>query len=1478
MALFTKTSGNSIIGTAGDDVIVVVDPAAALIGSIDGAGGNDELRYAGTAGQLLTLGNNIASIESVTIGTGTGSAPNSSGSTAEGIDASAFSSGLSLAGNAGNNSITGTAFDDTIQGNAGDDTLFAGTGNDTLLGGPGHDSLLGAAGNDRLDGGSGADLLNGGAGDDVYVVDDPGDVVTEVPPSQLSVNLVSAAVSGHVANWTSLGPSVSGDGSLVVFWSVATDLIGGDGNGQSDVFARNVAAGTTSLVSAALDGTPGNASSYEPVIASGGRYVAFWSEASNLVTGDTNGVSDVFLRDLQAGTTLRVSTAVDGSQGNLASFSPSLSADGRYVAFASDATDLTPGITGGQNIFVKDMQTGTIVALTDGGYSYAPVIASSGHFVVFESEADNLVADDTNGKQDVFLRDLQSGVTTRVSVASDGSQADGVSSGGSVSADGRYVAFASTAENLAPGDANGASDVFVRDLQAGTTQIISQPGTGGSYSPYVTDDGGHVFFLSDAANLVPGDTNGVTDVFLRDLQSGGITRLAVSAGGSQPNGATDHIAISPDGAYLALSSQATNLVADDDNGWRDVFLLAHPLNLQAGGSDRVESSVSFTLPAGVEDLVLTGSGPISGTGNALDNHLTGNSAANMLVGLQGNDLLDGGSGDDTMIGGVGDDTYFVDSVNDVVDETGISDFPLARVSIATDGTQGDFGSFQAAISADGRYIAFGSNATNLVSGDSNDAKDIFVRDLSTNSIVRVSTATDGTQANGDSFDYAISPDGRFVVFDSLATNLVPGDFNGALDVFLKDLQTGTLVRVSENAQGDLAAGASFAGSVSLDGRYVAFSSVASNLVPDDHNGTMDVFVKDMLSGTVTRVSTPNGGGEPIGLSDHPVISADGRFVAFESTANLVAGETDFANDVFVRDLQTGTLSSVSVTMSGAQAGGFTPVISADGRYVAFASGSPNIVPGDTNSRIDVFVRDTQEGTTVLASLAYDGSQANGVGSTPTGISEDGRFITFDSGATNLVPGVAGEGGFVRDMVTGAIARLGDLADGESSGTERPAISANGHVVAFDTPTSGLVPDDSNGMTDVFARSNPLLAPSGGLDTVNSSVSWTLSPGIEQLTLQGQGNIDGTGNDGDNLLVGNAGDNVLSGGAGADILQGEAGNDVLNGGSGNDFLDGGPGSDRMQGGPGDDRYILDSAGDSVIENAGEGRDIVEVAYLSAGQTYVLPASVEDLDLSGSTGGNATGNDAVNSITGNAGPNSISAGAGNNVLDGGRGADSMAGGPGDDTYEIDFGLDQVTELNGQGNDSVISQVPQVLAANVENLALGDSAGNIEGIGNAANNVIIGNNSANLLDGAAGNDTLKGQGGDDTLLGADGNDNLSGGLGRDVLAGGAGADHFVFDSAIAGGTNVDQIVDFVQGQDVIDLSAAIFAAVGAPGNLAASAFVSEPGAVAHDANQHIVHDTNTGTLYYDADGSRAQPMVAFAQINPGQALAAADLHLIS
>jgi Tol biopolymer transport system component len=388
----------------------------------------------------------------------------------------------------------------------------------------------------------------------------------------------------------------------------------------------------------------GNSNSYGGKVSADGRYVVFASDSTNLVTGDGNNASDIFVHDMQTGGTSRVSLGFGGQQPNAGSYSPSISGDGHYIAFVSDATNLVPV--------------------------------------------------DTNSKTDVFVRDQLAGSITRVSVSSLGEQGDGYSYQCAISSDGRYVAFTSTAYNLAQGGAFGYPSVYVRDLQMGTTVCASvnpsgQSGTGGSSYPSITADGHYVAFQSDSTDLVPGDTNAATDIFVRDMLLGVTVSPTVDPNWVIGNAASDGPSISADGRYVAFDSSATNFVLGDTNGLTDVF------------------------------------------------------------------------------------------VKDV--QTGT----VVRASVDSAGSQGVGGSsYQAAISGDGRYVAFSSAATNLVANDSNGRTDVFLHNLQGGQTIVLSAAM--TQGNLDSFEATISGDGRFIGFQSDATNLVPGDTNGVQDVFLYD--------------------------------------------------------------------------------------------------------------------------------------------------------------------------------------------------------------------------------------------------------------------------------------------------------------------------------------------------------------------------------------------------------------------------------------------------------------------------------------------------------------------------------------------------------------------------------------------------------------------------------------------------------------------------------------------------------------------
>jgi Tol biopolymer transport system component len=530
-----------------------------------------------------------------------------------------------------------------------------------------------------------------------------------------------------------------------------------------------------------------------------------------------------------------------------------------------------------------------------------------------------------------------------------------------------------------------------------------------------------------------------------------------------------------------------------------------------------------------------------------------------------------------------------------------------RVSVASDGTQGNGVSFDSSISADGRYVAFASSASNLVSGDTNGAQDIFVKDLQTGTTKLISVANDGTQGNRNSKAPSISADGRYVAFKSYASNLVSGDTNGAQDIFVNDLQTGTTKCISVASDGTQGNSYSDALSISADGRYVAFESHASNLVSGDTNRFFDIFVNDLQTGTTKLISVASDGTQGNSSSSHPSISADGRYVAFESSSsNLVSGGTNGAQGIFVNDLQTGTTKLISVASDGTQGSSLSyhPSISADGRYVAFHSYARNLVSGATNSTADIFVKDLQTGTIKQISVASDGTQGNYDSYRPS-ISADGRYVAFYSRASNLVSGDTNgaQDIFVNDLQTG-ITKLISVASNETP--ERP-ISADGRYVTFPSNASNLVSGDTNDTADIFIYDR-------GYGTENF---WTGTSENDSYSYTGTDNFS------------------ASGLAGSDTLIGGIGNDSLSGGDGNDILVGGFGIDTLMGGSGSDKFTFNSPTDGIDTisdfNAGEGDQILVSASGFGGGLAVgnLPSSQF---IIGSSAANAGDRFIYNSSTG------------------------------------------------------------------------------------------------------------------------------------------------------------------------------------------------------------------------------------------------------
>ena len=399
-----------------------------------------------------------------------------------------------------------------------------------------------------------------------------------------------------------------------------------------------------------------------------------------------------------------------------------------------------------------------------------------------------------------------------------------------------------------------------------------------------------------------------------------------------------------------------------------------------------------------------------------------------------------------------------------------------RVNVSSAGAQADQGvaSNPPALSANGRYVAFASDATNLVSGDTNGFSDIFVRDLKLHTTTLVSVGPGGVQGNGDSYQPAISADGRYVAFASDASNLVSGDNNGLFsDVFVRDRKLHKTYLVSVTAGGVSGNGDSADPSISPNGRWVGFDSLASDLVGTVTNAVQNSFVRDLKLRTTSLVSVGSAGAGN-GESDLPVISANGRYVAFYSTAsNLVAHDVNGVSDVFLRDRKTHRTSLLSVNSAGVQgnADSYGPSISANGRWVAFATDATNLQGKGIGHYTQVVVRDRKTHKTSLVSLDSGGARAEGDSDLPE-ISANGRWVAFQS----LAILVSRDGNtaydiYLRDrtrhrtvLVSVSSAGVQGIGDSVLAG-----ISADGRYVGFQSDAANLVPNDTNGLRDVFVR-------------------------------------------------------------------------------------------------------------------------------------------------------------------------------------------------------------------------------------------------------------------------------------------------------------------------------------------------------------------------------------------------------------------------
>lgn len=762
-------------------------------------------------------------------------------------------------------------------------------------------------------------------------------------------------------------------------------------------------------VSHAANGRWGTGRSFQPAISADGRWVAFVSAATNLVSGDTEGYLDVFLRDRETDTVQRVSQTRSGAGGVGDSESPSVSADGRFVVFVSSAPNLVLNdANDARDVFLWDRtsrQVEMISVRTDGrnagnGVSEVPMVSRDGNLVVFASDASDLVVKDANQVRDVFVRDRSKRVTERVSVASDGSESWDWSDAPTLSADGSIVAFHSVAPNLVPGDVNQKWDVFLHDRARGKTEalVAGQSGDDDSLYPLLSADGRWVAFSSASTNYVGGPTQGKLVVLVYDRQDRRITRAGSLAPGVLPQADTFAFGLSADGRFVSMTSDEPGLAPGGELGFYRTFLFDrlrgfHEL-VAVSDAGYVADDSSFYGPISADGrfvaFVSNANGLVPGDGNAVGDVFVrdrGEAVADLAVRVSG------------AAGFTGEGLLHPIRPQRAGRAVGAGESAEYEVVLANAGAARSF-----VLKSSASVAGWSLRARVVGRGDGEDVTESITASGWTTPIllagsnlwVRVTVTRDA--AAGGEAQWAAR-------FEARATSAGP-----ALDAV--NVVTGTAWTppgwdlVSRGVDGLPAERSAEAPSLSGDGNRVAFSSEAEHLDGrGDLNLQADVFLVDRAAGTVTRLSDASPTNQGNGDSRYPSLNADGTRVAFQSHAdNLVASDSNNKEDIFVMSVGTGLLERVSVSTAGVQAnrGSEGAYLAGAGRHVVFTSFASNLVPGDTNQCQDVFVRDLETGGTECVSRSTGGAFGHGDSESAV-VNGDGRYVVFTSFAGNLGP-------------------------------------------------------------------------------------------------------------------------------------------------------------------------------------------------------------------------------------------------------------------------------------------------------------------------------------------------------------------------------------------------------------------------------------------------------------------------------------------
>jgi len=921
-------------------------------------------------------------------------------------------------------------------------------------------------------------------------------------------------IAGPGLSFTLKGPPVAAIGSTNVVFADESTIVNAElGNG----FASTLHGGTGNdllmgsgtpperqLVAATTTHGAANSPSQDPALSTDGRFVAFTSNATNLVDAQSSGRPDVYLKDLVTGAVVRVSETATGAPAHdgfgFGCQGATVSADGRYVAFHSYAYNLTGNDTNNQSdVFLKDLHTGSVTRIStsssnaqSSGSSYDPSISADGRYVAFVSTATDLVAGDTNNAPDVFVKDTVTGVVTRVSTNADGQQGNGIPQGSSdvqISADGRFVVFKSVANNLVPGDTNGVSDIFVKNLETGEVVCASVDGSGDFVSgdattATISPDGRFVIFEGYKDLIDDGNSGGGT--YLRDMQTGVLTRIPGSSA-----------RLSGDGRFAVFLGAADIT---------EVFVR----DLSTGETARIP-----TGPNGVEQNVSIQTPGISLDGSAI------------TFGRLSSDFVDGDQLRSdvfvlsnplyvrTLAGGAGNDTYQIDNTRDlVVEETG-QGIDTVRASVRVelaDNVENLVLTGTAAING------VGNELNNKISGNS-----------AANTISGGLGADTMTGAGGDDTYYVDNTGDRVVESTSGGLDTVRSSVGHTLSTNVENLVLTGAVSINGNGNAGNNTLIGNAGNNALNGSAgidtVSYSAAAAAVTVN-------------LS-TTSAQATGGAGTDTLLGFENLTGSAFADNLSGTAGANLIDG------------------GKGADTMTGGAGDDTYVVDNAGDRIVEGVGAGIDLV----QSLVTFMLQAEVDNLTLTGSANINGTGnklanvlvGNAGNNVLTGGSGSDTYVVNNAG-DQTIEQVAGGLDTVKASVSWTLANeaenltlTGTTAINGTGNSKANVIVGNGAAnlldggVGADTMTGG-----SGGDTYLVDNSGDrtIEQVAGGLDTVKSSISWTLETEVENLTMTGVGSINATGNTKNNVLVGNAAANTLNGGAGADTMTGGAGADIF----------------------------------------------------------------------------------------------------------------------------------------------------------------------------------------------------------------------------------------------------------------------------------------------------------------------------------------------